>query len=72
MKLDHIIGGIFVLTLFYLNKPILVGVIMAFYLMYAENKINERLNKKIRIIKKRLNLINKKLIIDKGHANTKN
>ena len=65
MKFDHIIGGLFVLTLFYLNKPVLVGVIMAFYLMYAENKINERLNKKIKIIKKRLKLINNKLSSDK-------
>tara|TARA_B110000967_G_C18717248_1_gene475767 strand:+ start:664 stop:882 length:219 start_codon:yes stop_codon:yes gene_type:complete len=72
MKFDHILGGVFVLTLFYLNKPILVGVTMAFYLMYAENKINERLNKKIKLIKKRLKLINKKLTLDKGHANTKN
>ena len=72
MKFDHIVGGIFVLTLFYLHKPVLVGVIMAFYLMYAENKINERLNKKIRIIKTRLKLIKKKLVVDKGHADTKN
>ena len=71
MKFDHIIGGLFVLTLFYLNKPVLVGVIMAFYLMYAENKINERLNKKIKIIKKRLKLINNKLSSDKGKSNTK-
>ena len=71
MKFDHIIGGLFVLTLFYLNKPVLVGVIMAFYLMYAENKINERLNKKIKIIKKRLKLINNKLSSDKRKSNTK-
>lgn len=72
MKFDHIVGGIFVLTLFYLNKPILVGVIMAFYLMYAENKINERLNKKIRIIQKRLKLINNKLASDKRKSNSNN
>lgn len=72
MKFDHIVGGIFVLTLFYLNKPILVGVIMAFYLMYAENKINERLNKKIRIIQKRLKLINNKLASNKRKSNSNN
>lgn len=72
MKFDHIVGGIFVLTLFYLNKPILVGVIMAFYLMYAENKINERLNKKIRIIQKRLKLINNKLASNKRESNSNN